>query len=183
MADQVQTKMTAAEFFKLPETNTPEELIDGELIVSPSPVPKHQKGIGKTYLLLSALQKIIGGEAYLSPIDVFLDDENIPQPDVLWIAPDGKCKVGDKYLIGAPDLIVEVLSPGTEKRDRGTKFLLYEKFGVREYWLIQPVEEYVEIFVLENGVFKRLGLFEPGQMFVSPVLSGQMIEVKALFED
>lgn len=73
-----------------------------------------------------------------------------------------------------------MLSPGAGRKDHGAKDALYEQFGVREYWLVDPAEQYAEVYTLENSQYRRLGLFEPGQTFTSPVLSGQTIEVNAI---
>jgi Uma2 family endonuclease len=179
MVDATRTRMTAQEFFELPETNTPMELIEGELIVSPSPVPVHQRIVGKTYTLVSSL--IPNGEVFFAPIDVYFDDNNIPQPDVVWVAAESKCEIGDKRLIGAPDLIVEVFSPGTHLTDKRKKFRLYQKYGVREYWMIDPVEQYIEVWQHDGERFLLLDVFEAGETFASPVLNGQNVEVKAIF--
>jgi Uma2 family endonuclease len=138
MADQVRTKMTAAEYFQRPDTNKPEALIHGELILDPMPTLNHQTVLMNTAVLLHHFAKLLSGVVYHF-VSVYLDEENVLTPDVVWIAPDGKCIVGEKYLIGAPDLIIEVLSVGTEKRDRGTKFQLYERYGVRDTGLCNPL--------------------------------------------
>jgi Uma2 family endonuclease len=179
MADIVKTHMTAAEFLALPETNQPTQLIDGEIIVSPSPVPVHQRVVLKSARVLESL--IPDGEVFVSPIDVYLDESNVVQPDILWIAAGGKCVVGEKYLSGPPDLIVEVLSPSTAREDRTVKFLLYEKFGVREYWMVDPAK-LIEVWVLDGGRFVRQGIYKIDEMFNSPVLSGKIVVVKTIFD-
>lgn len=173
-------RMTAAEFFQLPETTQPTELIEGELIVSPSPITVHQRFIGNLFVLLRSL--IPNGEVFLAPLDVYLDAANVPQPDIMWVAEGSRCKVGEKRLEGPPDLIVEVLSAGTARADRGKKFQLYERHGVREYWLADPEGEYFEIFRLEDGRFVRQGAYgiEDGS-FESAVLGGKTVELKRLF--
>jgi len=176
MTDQV--KVTAAEYYELPETNDTVELINGELIVSPPPIPDHQRRVGNLYLLLRQLAP--DGEVFLSPIEVYFDEENIPQPDIVWVSANSRCVVTPKRLEGPPDLIVEVLSPGTERRDKKAKFELYQKFGVREYWLVHPQEQYVEVYLLENGVFVRHGVFGPDESFASPVLGGRVVELKEI---
>jgi Uma2 family endonuclease len=114
-------------------------------------------------------------------MEVHFDDGNIVEPDIFWVSgPDSKCKLGDDgYWYGAPDLIVEVLSPSTEARDRGAKYELYERYGVREYWLAHPEARFIEVFSLAAGKFTRKGLFEIEQTFFSDVL-GQNVEVGAI---
>src|SRR5687768_16231992 len=128
---QERTRMTADEFFQLPETMQPTELIDGELIASPTPTPKHQLAVGAFFTLIHGL--IPDGVVLFAPLSVYLDEENIPEPDVMWVAENSRCVITEKRLEGPPDLIVEVFSPGTAKRDKRDKFKLYEKHGVREY--------------------------------------------------
>jgi Uma2 family endonuclease len=112
-------------------------------------------------------------------MDVIFDDENTVQPDVFWISgANSLCKLGDDgYWYGAPDLVVEVLSPSTELRDRRDKFKLYQKFGVREYWLAHPVALYIEVFRLENGGFVPHGIFGQGESFISDVLGELVVSV------
>ncbi len=181
MVDAAKTRMTAQEFFELPETNTPTELIDGELIQMPSPVPNHQSVVVRSILVLTPLTTAIGGTLFVAPLDVYFDEDNVPQPDVIWVAPDSKCAIGDKRLIGPPDLIVEVFSPGTHRTDKRKKFRLYQKYGVREYWMIDPVELYIEVWQHNGERFDLIDVFEVGDTFASPVLNGQSIEVKAIF--
>ena len=79
---------------------------------------------------------------------------NAVQPDVLWNSPASRCVlVDDAYFRGAPDLVVEVLSPSTALRDKQTKFRLYEKYGVREYWIVEPTAQYVEVWALVEAKF------------------------------
>ena len=104
------------------------------------------------------------------------------QPDVIWIGPESRCQaVGDQYWHGTPDLVVEVLSPSTAVRDRGYKFDLYERHGVREYWLVEPEGRFLEVYVLEDGRFVRRGLYQEVDDFTSPVLGGQTIVLKDIF--
>ena len=180
MADLTQTRMTVAEFKQLPESSEHIELVDGEIVMSPTPKYKHQRLIFPLAQLLDQLTNT--GSVVVSPMDVYLDNENVVQPDVFWVSgPDSRCQLGeDDYWHGAPDLVVEVLSPGTALRDKTVKFDLYEKCGVREYWLIDPEAQYVEVWRLENGQFRRVGVFGKNDEFESPVL-GQLVKVAVLF--
>jgi Uma2 family endonuclease len=176
---QTHTRMTAAEFLDLPESMQKTELIDGEIIMTPAPELFHQELVGQTYILLRQLGK--NGKAYLSPTDVYLDDTHVVQPDVLWVAENGACvSVEGKYLRGAPDLVVEVFSPGSIRYDKITKFKLYEQFGVREYWMIHPSEQYIEVYVLDVNRFVQQGVYQPGDIFTSSVLT-QSVDVNTIF--
>lgn len=173
------TRMTASEFFQLPETNTPTELIDGELIMSAPPVPLHQRLIRLLLVLLDNL--IPNGEVFPSPIAVYFDEDNVPEPDLVWVAENSRCVITEKRLEGPPDLIVEVLSPGTARFDKREKFKLYERFGVREYWIVDPVGNYLEIWTLSENKFIRHGVYGADDSFESPVLGGKTVELKGIF--
>jgi len=180
MVDTIQTRLTSAEYWKLPETNQIEELIDGEIIVTPPPLDVHQKSSIKS--LEFCIITIKTGELRHAPSGIHFEDGYDFEPDIFWIAPDNDhCVLAPdgRYWHGAPDLIIEILSPSTAYRDRGVKFETYEKHGVREYWLIDPEAAFVEVYRLENGQFIRLGVFRAGQTFASPVL-GITVQVNAL---
>lgn len=176
-----QTRMTAREFMAQPESSEHVELIAGEFVMSPTPKFKHQN-----ISLNSAVElrgKVPHGKVVISPMDVYLDDENVVQPDVFWVSGvDSRCKLGDDgYWHGAPDLVVEVLSPSTALRDHGIKFALYERFGTREYWLIDPDGEFVEVFHHDGEVFRRAGAFGRDAAFALSVLPDVTVQVSALF--
>lgn len=179
MSELVITQMTAAEFLTLPETQQPTELLDGVVIVSPAPIPKHQLTSIHLENLITELKP--NGVMIHAPIDLYLDKANVPQPDIVWIAANSRCIVGEKYLQGPPELIVEIFSPSTETKDRKYKFNLYEQYAIPEYWMVDPELEFIEVYVYENGAYKRLGLFEPGETFVSPILGGKTVEVSRAF--
>ncbi|MBI5666896.1 MAG: Uma2 family endonuclease [Chloroflexi bacterium] len=177
------TRMTTEEYFALPETTQPMELINGELIVSPAPVPRHQGITGNTYYVVRNLTKTIGGTVYMAPIDVYLDEGQVPQPDVVYLAPDSRCQVTDKRLVGPPDLVVEVFSPGSVRKDKLDKFELYERYGVREYWMIDPLEQYIEVYRRDGETLLWQGVYGPGQTFTSTVLAGATIVVDDLLAE
>jgi Uma2 family endonuclease len=179
MATQVR-KMRASEFLALPVTNLHHELISGEEIMSPAPTGKHQRAVGSLFILIKRLAP--SGEVLFAPVDVYLDDEHVVQPDVLWVAAGSSCTwFEDKYLRGAPDLVVEVFSPGTVRADRKDKFRLYEKFGVREYWMVDPDEKLLEIWQRKDGQFTRVDVFGPGDTCQSPLLG--TVDVNAIFAE
>jgi Uma2 family endonuclease len=180
--NEVKTRITASDYALLPETTVPTELIDGEIFVSASPKEKHQKVVGQTFQLVSSLKKV--GTVVFAPMDVYLDEHNVFQPDIFWVSGEASlCQLGsDDYWHGAPDLVCNVLSPGTAKRDRDDKFKVYERTGVRELWLIDPLNVYVEVYILQNNQLMRQGVYEPEDTFQSPVLDNQPVEVKRLFD-
>lgn len=180
MADVPRTRMTAAAFLALPETDERTELLDGEAIVAPAPGLDHQRLVLRLAKLIEGLAA--GGEVLVAPVDVLLDEHNVVQPDVLWRAANGPCQpVEGRYLKGAPDLVIEIVSPTSEVRDRGLKFDLYEQHAVREYWIVELEPRFIEVYVLAEGRLRRQGLFPPEAQFNSPVLGGQTVSVSACF--
>lgn len=171
-------RVTADEYFQLPQTNLPAELIDGEVYQTPAPELEHQRLVLR---IATEIQKrIANGEVFVAPVDVYLDDLNIVQPDVLWISENSQCvPVEGKHLRGAPDLVVEVFSPGTALRDKREKFRLYEKRGTREYWMVDPQEQYIEVWLLTERGFARQDVYGPGESFTSPLLG--MVDLSAVF--
>lgn len=162
-------KMTAAQFHELPESSLPTELLEGIVFVSPSSAGSHQRIVRITYDLLKA--KIPNGELWLSPMDVEFDESNVVQPDLFWVAANSQCVlVEDKFLRGAPDLIVEILSPGTTRRDKRSKFRLYERYGVREYWMINPIEQWIEVWTHDGTRFNLLDVYGPEDTFASSLI-------------
>jgi len=109
-----------------------------------------------------------------------LDENNVYEPDVLHVAPDSQCEIGEKRLVGAPDLVVEVLSPGTAKHDRQQKYEAYQRHGVREYWIVAPAYDVIEVWNLEEGAFRRQGAYAGSDQFPSSVL-GETVSVPQIF--
>ena len=128
------------------------ELILGRFYSSPSVSPLHQIVVALLWKHLDHLAQRSGGLALAAPLDVFLADHSVVQPDVLYASASRRNLVGER-IEGAPDLLVEVLSRGTARRDRGEKLGLYAEAGVREYWIVDPEERQIELLVNEEGRF------------------------------
>jgi Uma2 family endonuclease len=139
---------------KLPETNQPTELWNGELIVSAAPNPNHQTLVGNIWSKINdfAREKNLG-RAYPSPVDVVLSSHRVVQPDVLFVSKENAGIVQDR-IRGVPDLTVEVISEGSWRRDRIDKKELYAQFGVKEYWIVDPEARTLEIFALTEEGYK-----------------------------
>lgn len=136
-----------------------------------APELEHQDAVGNVFVLLRQAARELGGKAYVAPVDVRLDDENVVQPDDLLLLPNSLCQpVGTRFLSGPPDLIAEVLSPGTARLDRRDKFRLYERFGVREYWIIEPREQLVSVWQLRDGAFVLLDVYGADETFTSALI-------------
>lgn len=136
---------TYADYEKLPE-GAPYQLIGGELVKSPSPVPYHQDLTGKLHEIFLPLKKAGKGRVYFAPIDVYLKKTETYQPDLIFISSERLEIIGEKKIEGAPDIIAEVLSPSTAYYDLRHKREEYRKAGVREYWIVDPMEASIEIY-------------------------------------
>lgn len=164
------------------------ELIDGEIYnMSPSPSRRHQQTLGELFTDFSVFLKGRECKVFFAPFDVRLfaenklddDIDNVVQPD-LSVVCDQK-KLDDKGCNGAPDMIVEVLSPSSVKMDRWNKYQLYEKARVKEYWLVDPVNESVEIHLLTDERYTFQGVFTKGDTISVHILSGLELDIFEIF--
>jgi Uma2 family endonuclease len=162
------------------ETNQPVELWEGELIMSPSPSPRHQLIVGRLFQLLG--QYVVEnklGQIFFAPLDVVLSPHRVVQPDIFFISNERVSLVQDA-IEGVPELIIEVISEGSWRRDRIEKKALYEQFGVVEYWIVDPEAETVEIFGLKSGAFQLVSKAGRGMKAESKLLGGFEADVDNL---
>lgn len=139
---------------ELPETNLPVELWNGEIIMSPAPHPAHQTIVLNFAVALRAAVIAGGlGKIFMSPVDVVLTPRRVVQPDVLFIS-KARLDIVQNHIVGAPDLVMEVISAGSWQRDRIQKKALYEQAGVAEYWIIDPDAATIEVFTLAKGNYQ-----------------------------
>ena len=177
MADLTQLRMTAAEFLALPESDVLMQLIDGEVVVSPTPIPYHQKLLFRLAKLVDRL--IPNGDVIVSPMDVHFDDGAVFQPDFFWVAQNSRCLEQTHYYLGPPELVVEIISPSTAKYDRGDKFRSYQRHGVAEYWIVEKT--FLEVWVLDGDHTIQQGIYEEGDTFASNIL-GRDVTLKETFD-
>jgi Uma2 family endonuclease len=128
------------------------ELIFGRFFVSPSPTILHQIAALLLWQHLDRISRTGGGLALAAPLDVHLADHSVVQPDGIYISA-ARRSIAQLWVEGAPDLLIEVLSPGTARRDRGEKLALYASTGIREYWIVDAVERQIEFLANEDGRF------------------------------
>jgi len=144
-------KFTYAEYRALPETSR-YQLVEGDLLISPGPSFRHQKLVARLFnALYNFAERRKRGDVLSAPIDVILSEENVFQPDIVFISPGRRSIIAPEGLRGAPDLCVEVLSARSEEIDRTVKRLLYAKYGVEEYWIVDPEKNRVEIYRLQEN--------------------------------
>jgi Uma2 family endonuclease len=179
---QSERRWTFAEMVaELPESNLPTELWDGELVMAPAPSFYHQEIVGQLYKLLDAwVSRRRLGKVAIAPIDMVLTERNSTQPDVMFIAKE-RLNIIQTRLMGPADLVAEVISTGSRRRDRIDKRDLYEQHGVKEFWLIDPEAQTVEVFALTAGQYRLLGRWRPGETARSKLLKGFTASVSGLF--
>lgn len=159
------------DWLQFPDDGRRYELIDGELYVSPSPSIRHQRVSRELeFALLMYLRRTGKGEVLDAPVGVRLAHDSVVQPDILVVLREHESQVGEQVIDGPPDLVVEVLSPGTARRDLGVKREKYRATGVPEYWIVDPVHAAIEVLVLENGDYVRFGVFGHTETLRSRVL-------------
>lgn len=154
------TKFTYHDYLQLPDDRKRYQVIEGELHMVPAPSPHHQDILGKLFIFLRTFVKGEGlGKVYQAPCDVVLSNEDIVQPDIFFISKEREHIITERNIQGAPELIVEILSSSTAKLDKSLKTRLYEEFGVKEYWLVDPEKEEIEVLSLEERGYESLGVF------------------------
>ncbi len=147
-----QTKeWTVEDFLLLGEIKTPCQLINGELIMSPAPAPLHQRVSRKLFKLIDKATQGTG-ELFYAPIDLYIDNKNVFQPDLVYLSDKNKTYLTNRGIEGPADLIVEIISPSNSYTDRNQKKNSYLKFGIKEYWIIDPANETLEVYTPDSGV-------------------------------
>jgi Uma2 family endonuclease len=150
---------TIMEVYKSLPEGTLAELIDNNLYMSPSPLASHQKTLQRIFRKLSEEIEDTGrGEIYIAPFDVYLDeDQNAVQPDIIVVLKANEGIIDRKgHIHGVPDLLIEILSPGNKDHDQIRKKELYERFGVKEYWMVDPETKTVTGYSLQSGKYAWL---------------------------
>ena len=176
-----EVKFTYGDYQLLPEEKRC-ELIEGEFHMTPAPFPEHQSIVNMlAYELTRQLQDPGHGRVYPAPIDVVLSNEDVVQPDVPFIARDRLGIVEKKCIRGAPDLVIEILSPSTTDRDRVIKRKLYDKFGAREFWIVDPEAKSVEVVVRRGEGFPTDRVHTAPASFASPTFPQLTIELARIF--
>lgn len=183
MAGNPRIKYTYRDYLLLPESEERRyELVEGELYMVPSPTPSHQDIVFRLARIMDDFVQRYGlGKVYIAPLDVVLSEEDVLQPDILFVASDRRSIITERNIRGAPDLVVEVLSPGTADRDRFLKRTRYAKFGVREYWVVDPETKAIEVLVATQAGLEVLRTYPLGTVATSGILDGLQVEVTKLF--
>lgn len=182
--EQGNPRITLAEYMALPEGHY--NLIEGVLLVTPAASPRHQTLVQRLTTALSTHVHARKLGAVWPSVDVFLreiDPAVVVQPDVLYVARGGKARVERRGVVGAPDLAIEVLSPGNPRLDTVKKRALYDEFGVIEYWMVLPDLDQVQVLRRDaNGQFGHPMLLDADEVLSTPLLPGFELPLTELFE-
>jgi Uma2 family endonuclease len=188
MASETLTNVTYNDLLEMPDDGRQYEIIDGELLVVPSPIPRHQ-------LISSRLENAIFnyleahpiGIMFHAPMDVVFAPRWVLQPDILYVRNERRSVITKTNISGAPDLAIEVLSESTRKKDEITKRKAYEQFGVGEYWIVDPVLESIKVYRRDSsGSYSRaleVNTETEGAMVTCPLLPGLEIPLARVFAE
>ena len=180
-------KLTYGDLVLFPEDGKRHELIDGAHYVTPSPSRKHQRvSFNLSGLLWSYLQQHPVGEAYSAPFDVVFSEFDVVEPDIFFVRNDRRSEVlTEAHVRGAPDLVVEIGSPSTRRRDETLKHRLYERCAVSEYWVVDPDIDVVRVYRRESRGFSRpIELTrESGDVLTTPMLPGLTLPLERIFKE
>ncbi len=177
-----QGSWTYDDYAALPNDGHHYEIVNGVLLMAPAPSPDHQSiAVRLTYYLFAHVELGGLGRVFAGPIDVELGPKDVFQPDVLVLLNAHLDRIAAKRIIGAPDLVVEVASPGTATFDRLTKYDVYARAGIAEYWIVRPAQRTIEVLVLQHGEYRSLGIFHGHQALLSKIVPGLSVRVEQFF--
>jgi Uma2 family endonuclease len=179
----VDTRLTYEDYCLLPNDGKRYEIIDGELFVTPSPFRAHQQVVTNlTYYLVDFVKKADLGWVYAAPFDVVFSHTSVVEPDILYVSKSRAEVLTEKNIQGAPDLVVEVLSPGTLEADRTFKLKLYARYGVQEYWIIDPEGPSAEIYRRRKKRLDLAAKLRGKDSLSSPLFPGFSLLLQRLIE-
>lgn len=174
--------LTYEDYCALPDDGRRYEILEGELYVTPSPSRAHQRFALNLLVVLPAYVKARNaGEVFIAPFDVILEKTSVVVPDLLFVSRERLGIVTDRGVEGAPDLVVEVLSPGTARRDRVEKAQLYARHGVAQYWLADPDARTLEVFELAGGTYHQAHSLAGDSPFAPSLFPGLTISLADLW--
>jgi len=178
-------RFTYEDYLLFPDDGRRHELIDGEHVVTPAPVLRHQELSGRLFLALGKYLEVHPvGHLYAAPVDVILSDTDVVQPDIVYVSNERSHVLGTAWIHGAPDLAVEIVSPSSRRNDEVLKRRVFDRFDVREYWVVDPEVETIKVYRrTEAGTFPRAAELsrEEGHVLESPLLPGLTITLRDLF--
>jgi Uma2 family endonuclease len=177
-------KYTYEDYKLLPDDRNRYEIIDGELYLTPSPITAHQRISIKLALELETFgSKYKLGKVFYAPFDVILSRHDVVQPDLLFVSQKRQAIITEKNIQGAPDLVIEIISPETKGRDLGLKKKLYAKSGAQEYWIVYHQEKKVELYALSKNQYLLSSTFTQTDSLKSKLLRGFEIDLAHIFTE
>lgn len=176
-------KLTYEDFVRFPEDGQRHELIEGEHVVTPSPNLQHQEIAGTIHALIwNYLEVHPVGRVFIAPFDVVMSEFTVVEPDILYLSTARAVEtLTDLHVRGVPELVVEVLSKSTRRRDETVKRVLYERRGVTEYWLVDPKGTNVRVYRRQGEHFAPATKLTPPEMLRMPLLPGLVISLERVF--
>jgi Uma2 family endonuclease len=180
---RISTKFTYEDLQQIPPDRNRYEIVDGELFVTPAPIPLHQRIVMNVAANLwqhNREHKL--GEVFVAPLDVVFSFSTVLEPDGIFVSRPRQHIVGEKNLSGPPDLVVEVLSESTAKLDREIKPKQYALYGVPEFWRIDPEGRSIDVFRLEQGEYELVARLGWGDTLTTPLFPGLCLAVACLWE-
>jgi Uma2 family endonuclease len=179
-------KLTYDDFVLFPDDGKRHELIDGEHYVTPSPNIRHQRISGRLHLIIGTwLEAHPVGQLFYAPLDIVFSQFDVVEPDLLYVSNARASEIlTEKHVTGAPEIVVEIASRGTRKRDESIKKRLYERSGVSEYWVVDPEIDVIRVYVRAGDGFDRARELtaEGGDVLTTPLLPGLEIPLARVFE-
>ena len=176
-------KLTYEEYLEGPEIKARFDIVDGVMIMAPTPTLVHQRILGKLFLLVNQfVSERQLGEVFFAPLDVIIQREPLRtrQPDLLFVSND-RAGIMEEVIQGPPNLVAEILSPSNTRKDMDDKLSDYGRLGVNECWLVSPEARTVEVLRLDQRILKRTSIHGLGDQVQSDVISGLSLAVADLF--
>lgn len=174
--------LTYEDYVLLPNDRNRYEILQGELTVTPAPSTKHQSASANLFKLLSRhIDDRNLGKLFYAPIDLILDPTTILQPDLLFVFSSHQQIITERAVEGVPDLVVEILSPTTSRTDRVTKAQIYARHSVPAYWIVDPDEESIEIYLLDGDLFRLAATLQGANPTMTPPFKDLEIAARDVF--
>jgi Uma2 family endonuclease len=174
--------LTYEDYILLPNDGNRYEILEGELSVTPAPGTKHQTASGNLFILLTQhIKERDLGSLFHAPLDLILESTSVLQPDLLFVSIGRQHIITDRAIEGAPDLVIEILSPTTSRTDRVTKAYIYARHRIPAYWIVDPDEEHIEIYLLNVDSYQLAATLQGETPVSAPPFAELMIKAKSIF--
>lgn len=182
--ERVERYLTYDEYRALPDDGIRYEVIKGTLFMTPAPMSKHQRiSRNLEFTIYQHVKKTKQGVVYDAPVDIILANDTVLQPDIVYVRRERAHLISKRGIEGAPDIVIEILSPSTQRVDRTTKMKLYAEFGVQEYWLVDPEVETFEVFTLQGEKYLLSAALSGQEIYESSYIEGLKVSLDELFAE